>query len=440
MKVIDLLENNSFVINLPRDKERLDRLMNSFDRHDIKRPRVTNAVDARSPDVATKIDALIQSKHTVLEYPTEVACAMSHIALLSYALKNDLEYITVFEDDVTLCPFAKELSQVELPAIWDVLYLGHCPNHRDRNPASICPPYARPVRDNWVHFTDSSDSAFGMYGYAIHRRVMKHILDSYTFQCAVDYHLMRNHGTLEAYGLYPCLVVHDYNFGSYSNPLRTESYTVHFAMDMAWPLLACSALHAMMGFVNKDVAVLSLLMIVLSLVQGFVRKSEMEARKRTTPNFPGIYGCDSYAPFVDVWSVADFEKAMAHLKALPWADGLFVWGHTLLGLVRDGKPIAWEPYLVVAKPRNMKLENVPFIKFTEYEEDGPWLVFPSHRTLKFNTRVRDGIGFPEDAESQLKRMFTEDCLDIIRSPSHVEGWGVPISYWACLRRADLSPA
>ncbi len=433
MKVRDLLTKNSFVIHLPRDEERIKRMRESFEKYNIPMPVISSAVDARSPEVAPRIDRLLSSHHTVMEFKTEVACAMSHVALLTFALNNNLEYITVFEDDVTIGPFADRLLNVELPPDWDVLYLGHCPNHVSRNPASICPPYSRRVIDNWVHFTSSNDSAFGMYGYCIHRNVLKSILDSYTFQCALDYHLLRNHGTLRAFGLYPCLLIHDYNFGSYSNPMRTETYDWHVIIDNGWPLFACSLLHSVLSIIDPKIAGISLCMIFLSALQGWDRKKEMEELKRSIRNFPGLHGCDSYAPFVDLWSKSEEVEAMSDLKGLPWSSGVFVWGHTLLGLVRDGRPIPWERQYIVAKPRHLAISASSWIQFVDYDMNGPWMMLPTHKTLTFNTIVKDGIGYPENAEQHLKELYGADCLDVVRSPSHVGSWGVPKEF-----RAELA--
>ncbi len=444
MRVKDLLSKNTFVINLDRDTERLTRFYSSFDSHGVQRLVRLRAVDAKSKKNKDTINKVLSSNHTYLKFPTEVACALSHWSILSKALKENWEWIVVFEDDVVLCPFTQKLLERDIPDNWDVLYLGHCPNHYERNPASICPPYKHLPSNGWFHFNSSKDCAFGMYGYAIRNTLIEKLISSYSFHCALDYHLMMNHSSFNVYGLYPCLVIHDYHYGSYSNPLRKEIYPMGTSFEMATPILVASMTASVMGVKHAIFSAISLVLILVAWIQGRHTLSIMENFKRTHPNFPGIYGIDSYAAFCDAWTIQMIDSIKPVLKMFD--NKMFIWGHTMLGLVRDGSHIPWESHICIAYPKGLSHPDHPNIRWIPYSKRDGWMYIDSIKVPYFSYQKKRLFGcevhIPDISRHLCVLKYGADCLSVIRSPAFIDievaRWAVPSRYRCSIKLSDLN--
>lgn len=444
MKVKDLLSKNAFVINLDRDTERLHRFYDSFDTHNIQRPTRLKAVDAKSKKNKPVINKILSSDHTYIKFPTEAACALSHWSILTKALKEDWDWIVVFEDDVVLCPFTKSLLERNIPEDWDILYLGHCPNHYERNPASICPPYKHKPIDGWFRFKSAQDCAFGMYGYAIRKTIIHNIISSYSFHCALDYHILMNHSSFKVYGLYPCLVIHDYHYGSYSNPLRKEVYPIGTSLEMTTPLIIASMGASIMGVKSAIFSAISLVLIIFSWIQGRHTLSIMETFKRRHPNFPGIYGIDSYAAFCNAWTIQMIESVRPILESL--GDRSFIWGHTLLGLVRDGSHIPWESHICIAHPANTQYSAHPNIRWVPYIKRDGWILIDSLKIPYFSydraTLFGCKVNVPDIGPHISILKYGPDCMTTIKSPSFIDidgaRWPVPSRYKCSIKLRDLN--
>ncbi len=449
MKVKDLLSKNTFVINMDKDKERLSRFYASFDKNGIKRPQRLSAVDAKNPKNRPIIDKILKSKHTYLGFDTEVGCALSHWSIMTKAQKEKWDYIVIFEDDVVLSPFADKLLERDLPNDWDMLYLGHCPNHPERNPASICPPYSRTPKNGWYRFDSDKDCAFGMYAYAISLRAIDAIIASYSFHCAIDYHILKNHSLLSAYGLYPCLVIHDYKYGSYSNPKRAEVYPIGTSLIFVQPYMIFSLALSIIGIRKKIFSSLSLVLLLVAWLFAIQKVRHMERAKTFVENFPGIYGIDSYAGFIDLWSRSDMETFKVFVKAISDRKDIFPWRHTLLGTVRDQNPIPWEREVCFAHSSGIdppsldvpgiKIRWIPYKKIDGriHIEDTsfPYFMFKKATLCGIPIRV------PDISDNILRGIYGNDCITRIRSPTKIEykegTWTVPEKYILAIDTKDL---
>ncbi len=445
MKIRDLLEKNSVVISLDHDRKRRARLADSFARYRIPMPKRVPACSAADPKHNQRLTSILSKGHSFFTSTTELACAVSHISCIQHAYNKGWDYVVILEDDVVAGPFAAAVLGRDLPAEWDIVYLAHTPNHPLRNTASVVPSYhRRKPTHGWYHFDSDKDCAFGTYAYAVHRNAMKLILESYTFHVPLDYHLMRNHSKFRVYGAYPSLVYHDYRFGSYSNPSRSNAYSAFAYLKNASPLIhtAFTSLYSLAPISVKGAIVVTVFLLSYAVIVAVYRTRWMGALRRSEPNFPGIYGVDDYAPFCDLLSKGEEEARLTSLKALQWEKGMFVWRHTLLGLVRDGRPIPWEREVVVAKPVKVAVLNKPdSVRFIDYtEKDGWFYLADGHRILGFETHLKDGIGYPATPEHHIASLYGTDALATIRSPTRILDWTVPHEYRASIPIRDLEPS
>ena len=127
MKKINKFKNNIpiYLINLKRDKERLDKMKKQFKDYGVSNYHVFEAVDGNKDnleDMVGNFDKMLISK-------SELSCTISHIKAMQYWLQNsNSEYAIFMEDDISfetvdLWPwtFSDFLSKID--AVYNMLQL-----------------------------------------------------------------------------------------------------------------------------------------------------------------------------------------------------------------------------------------------------------------------------------------------------------------------------
>lgn len=118
-----LLLENAFYINLERSKDRNEMLKEQFKKVNLY-PKRFEAIDGRKINRDTLDYTFI--KHTMEN--GQLGCALSHIELLKTQIKNNWEFMTVFEDDIIFCDdFWERFNEFapKTPLDFDILYLGN---------------------------------------------------------------------------------------------------------------------------------------------------------------------------------------------------------------------------------------------------------------------------------------------------------------------------
>lgn len=108
------MKNKTFLINMKKSTERLEFMSNQLKVLDISF-EIQEGVDGKTYDFSNLYDeALSIKKNGTPLSSVEKGCAMSHRSVLEKALKEDLDYVLVLEDDIELPSDFKKIIETEL--------------------------------------------------------------------------------------------------------------------------------------------------------------------------------------------------------------------------------------------------------------------------------------------------------------------------------------
>lgn len=120
-----IAQSKILIVNLPRRKDRRERLKGQLDTQGINNYLFIDAVDGRDIDIHNNGD--IEDKTR----PKGVyGCYLSHMKVWDYIVDNDLEYALVLEDDVNIeNDFINKVDSLidslkSKGKEWDILYIG----------------------------------------------------------------------------------------------------------------------------------------------------------------------------------------------------------------------------------------------------------------------------------------------------------------------------
>jgi glycosyl transferase family 25 len=115
--------DNVYIINLPKDKERLEKSKIQLKKYNIN-PIVIDGVDMKQP-------VSVENQKYLNEYITPflpkglVGCALAHINVWEKIIENNDTYSLIFEDDIEFeNNFLERFNNIEIPKDTDILYIG----------------------------------------------------------------------------------------------------------------------------------------------------------------------------------------------------------------------------------------------------------------------------------------------------------------------------
>ena len=122
-----LNQNNVFVINLERRKDRLKHVNNQLQKYNIKYTRF-NAFDGkRLHQYKNEIDLYINKSSNIMKNNGQIGCSLSHLKLWEKVVEKKMKHALIFEDDVIILDnFNERLKNIikELPDDYNFVLLG----------------------------------------------------------------------------------------------------------------------------------------------------------------------------------------------------------------------------------------------------------------------------------------------------------------------------
>ena len=118
-----------FAINLDKDKDRLQNILNQGKKYNIKIERFP----------ATNGQNIKNTKHySKTLFAAQIGCALSHLRIYQTIIKKNLSRVLIVEDDVTFTPGGKEINRImkDIPKDWDIIWFGNSRSLWPRNPCS----------------------------------------------------------------------------------------------------------------------------------------------------------------------------------------------------------------------------------------------------------------------------------------------------------------
>ena len=222
MSFINTICDKVYVINLKKDKDKMDSTKQQLDEQLIQFERF-NAIDG-STIISSKQFTPLCEKFCSNGLK---GCAMSHRAIWQTMIDNKYDYILVLEDDIILDKdFNTKLALLysEVPNNFDILYLGSLFYCGDNSLYSkVRSLKSKKISDNVLEV----DGCAGFHGYIISNKCAKKFL-----QEKVSFHIDDNAITwiqkynLKAYALYPSLIkqtLNDSNLSSKYPPILNKA-------------------------------------------------------------------------------------------------------------------------------------------------------------------------------------------------------------------------
>lgn len=165
---IDLESTQIYVINLEKNKERLNNFNKYYQNTDLQSQKVERIHAIYGLDIPYK-DYIVENPEDKSLTPGMVGCYLSHIQTYQTFLDSGKPYAIIFEDDAKITNaeiYKTTISQLhtKIPDDWDIILLGyfnHDPIHR---------------------FDDAGDyykfwNFFGTHSYIINRRSAQKMID-----------------------------------------------------------------------------------------------------------------------------------------------------------------------------------------------------------------------------------------------------------------------
>ena len=209
-----------FVINLEKDKDRLDYMSTSLSQFNFKNWERIDAVYGKYlPDL---------EKYGKILNPSQIGCYLSHLKTYQQIIDQNLEYGVILEDDVTLTEWFPKLEEIinSFPKDFDVVWIGNCRGKWPRNPCNIIPDYDydflehRKIGDYVYEIAQdclaTDNHPIGCYGIVVSRKFVEKFLKlpfEEHFKKPIDNFLVENN-SLKRYMTVPSIIIHCYDFGS----------------------------------------------------------------------------------------------------------------------------------------------------------------------------------------------------------------------------------
>lgn len=119
--------DNVFVINLERRKDRLKFVNNQLQKNNIKYTRF-NAFDGKKlHQYKNEIDLYINKNSEIMKNNGQIGCSLSHLILWEKVVEKKMKHALIFEDDVIILDnFNERLNNIikELPEDYNLVLLG----------------------------------------------------------------------------------------------------------------------------------------------------------------------------------------------------------------------------------------------------------------------------------------------------------------------------
>lgn len=329
---MSFLFKNILVINLDKDKKRLNTLKKSLDELNLTFTRIPAILGKDLPRLV--IEKYLPRLTTV----GAIGCAFSHKKAWKYMIDNNLPYALILEDDATpVHVLVKKIlngsMKLDIPDNWDFIYLGHAKAEWPRNVGSTIPqpPYdidgengPITVSKYVIKFVDEHQAPMGGWSYALKLETAHAYYKLYQLQRYVDrfFILQSTLNNYNVYGIVPIPIVHAYEHGSHTveNSYIPNIYKSKKETSKVITFYVCLVLVVLLLLIKNKIPFelflfLMMIVIVIAVVSlYFVKQNEdyNTAFKKFKKNLPGTWGVHHFDPFGSVWT----EKSKKRLRTL----------------------------------------------------------------------------------------------------------------------------
>ena len=224
--------NKTIVINMKKDKERLDYIKKQCQKANIKFERF-NGIDGTklNIDKLKKNKSIEIHKNSFFNHDRQgrsslkgsIGCALTHKKIWKQIINSDKKNTLIFEDDVIIPKnFFKKFNSYSkhIPNDWDIIFLGG-------------------VRISGKHITKNIIKAVstpnnimnncGLYAYIVNKHSAQKLINKCNpINNYIDIQINRHYNTLNAYYILPNIVKHNFKIKSSRNHDKKFKYPKYF--------------------------------------------------------------------------------------------------------------------------------------------------------------------------------------------------------------------
>ena len=218
-----------YIINLDKDKDRLENMIRQLESYGIKNYTRIPAIYGKEIVNLKKFGKSLR--------PSEIGCYLSHIKTMQKIMEDGVEKALILEDDVVLTEWFPKINEIinTLPKNFDMCWVGNCRSKWPRNTCSIIPdpPYEydklEKINDFVYKVDEKSYDNFpmGAYGLVVSKKGVKNALIeaiNNNYMNPIDVIYVKS--KMEKYMTVPSIITHCFEFGSnlsqnievYTNP------------------------------------------------------------------------------------------------------------------------------------------------------------------------------------------------------------------------------
>lgn len=224
--------DKTIVINMKKDKERLDYIKKQCQKANIKFERF-NGIDG------TKLNINELKKNKVIEIHKNsffnhnkqgrnslkgsIGCALTHKKIWGQIINLENKNTLIFEDDVIIPKnFLKKFNSYskQIPNDWDIIFLGGVRIFGKQITKNIIKAVSTP---------DNIMSNCGLYAYIVNKNSAQKLINKCNpINNYIDIQINRHYNTLNAYYIQPNIIKHNFKIKSSRNHNKGFKYPKYF--------------------------------------------------------------------------------------------------------------------------------------------------------------------------------------------------------------------
>lgn len=409
--ILSKLIENILVVNLDRDKNRLEYMKESLKKYgmqdrfvripailgsEIKKEDLKDMVNESS---TTKNKTIRQKiKNSLSNTPGVIGCGMSHKKAWKYIIDNNLTSALILEDDVTINELILKLDRITIPDDWDIIYLGYHMDDSDNSCSRVSRIKNRKVtkriNNNVLKYENDTRYIVGCYGYILSNKAARKLYNDYNIlDYSVDVFVPLQSKIMNVYIINPKPITHCYVFGSstvrklgirktenfkksyYEKIINNNMNSMYsFCKNIRYLLIICVIILIILSIYNrkcKGVFIFMIIVLTIFFISLHLKKQRSELYDEypddllindkyiTNDTIIGNYH-SYYDPFKSIWTQKSTLIAQELLEKLYFIckDNNIEWSlfySSMIGWARhDGHPIPWNDSIEVTMSKDYK--------------------------------------------------------------------------------------